>query len=103
MFGIIGAVLGTIGLVVTTGVTVFGFMQARNFTRKRLRFVEAAQSSAAPIIAGVGAALVTMPVFALVGPLLPMVSAGTAILFGAGVGAGVLAGKQDIIRGRLNP
>ena len=99
MFGAIGAVLGTLGLVVTAGATIFGFMQARGFTRRKLRFVEAAQSPLAPFVAGAAAALIAMPVVAL----LPIVGGGTAILFGAGVGAGVLAGKQDIIRGRLNP
>ncbi|HEU4454946.1 MAG TPA: hypothetical protein VFR81_17920 [Longimicrobium sp.] len=99
MFGAIGAILGTIGLVATAGVTIFGFIQARGFTRRKLRFVEAAQSPLAPVLAGVVAAVVAAPVVAL----LPFVGTGTALLFGAGVGAGVLAGKQDIIRGRLNP
>jgi hypothetical protein len=99
MFGAIGAVLGTLGLVVTAGATIFGFMQARGFTRRKLRFVEAAQSPLAPFVVGAAAALIAMPVVAL----LPIVGGGTALLFGAGVGAGVLAGKQDIIRGRLNP
>jgi hypothetical protein len=99
MFGAIGAVLGTLGLVATAGVTILGFIQARGFTRRKLRFVEAAQSPLAPFVAGGVAALIAMPVVAL----LPIIGGGTAILFGAGVGAGVLAGKQDIIRGRLNP
>jgi hypothetical protein len=99
MFGAIGAVLGTLGLIATAGVTIFGFIQARGFTRRKLRFVEAAQNPLAPFVVGAAAALIAMPVVAL----LPIVGGGTALLFGAGVGAGVLAGKQDIIRGRLNP
>jgi hypothetical protein len=99
MFGAIGAVLGTLGLLVTAGATIFGFIQARGFTRRKLRFVEAAQGPLAPILAGLAAAVVMSPVVAL----LPFVGGWTAVLFGAGVGAGVLAGKQDIIRGRLNP
>jgi hypothetical protein len=31
------------------------------------------------------------------------VGGGTALLFGLGVAGGVLAGKQDIVRRRLNP
>jgi hypothetical protein len=99
MFGAISAVLWSVGLVATAGVTIFGFIQARGFTRRKLRFVEAAQSPVAPILAGLAAAVVISPVVALI----PFVGPLTAILFGAGVGAGVLAGKQDIIRGRLNP
>jgi len=99
MFGAIGAVLGTLSLVVTAGATIFGFIQARSFTRRKLRFVEAAQSPMAPILAGLAAAVAMSPVAAL----LPLVTGATAVLFGLGVGAGVMAGKQDIIRGRLNP
>lgn len=99
MFGAIGAVLGTIGLFVTAGTAIVGFIQARSFTRRRLRFVEAAQSPLAPFVAGAAAALLAMPVVAL----LPVIGGGTALLFGASVGAGMVAGKQDIVRGRLNP
>jgi hypothetical protein len=34
---------------------------------------------------------------------IPFVGAGTAILFGAGVGAGVAGGQSDIRHRRLNP
>jgi hypothetical protein len=34
---------------------------------------------------------------------LPIVGAGTALLFGAGVGAGVASGQSDIRHRRLNP
>ncbi|HYJ78089.1 MAG TPA: hypothetical protein VEW03_00605 [Longimicrobiaceae bacterium] len=96
MFGAIGF---TITLVAATAATVFGFLQARSFTRRKLQFVDAARSPAAPIVAGVGAALLALPVTWFI----PFIAGGTAILFGAGVGAGVAAGKQDIVRGRLNP
>jgi hypothetical protein len=84
---------------VTAGATIFGFIQARGFTRRKLRFVEAAQNPLAPFVVGAAAALLASPVVLI----LPFVGTWTALLFGAGVGAGVLAGKQDIIRGRLNP
>ena len=88
-----GAIFATIGLVATAGAAIFGFVFARNFMRKRLRFVDAAQGPAVPIIAGVvTAVLVSLPF-----------SMGAGILVGLGVGGGVLAGKQDIVRGRLNP
>ena len=88
-----------IGLGATTVATAYGYIQARTFTRKRLRFVEAAQSNAAPVVAGVGAVVVGGVAVAL----LPIVGAGTAILFGIGVGAGVASGQSDIKHRRLNP
>jgi len=67
--------------------------------RRKLRFVDAVKSPMAPVIAGGAAAvLAAFPV-----ALLPFVGAGTAILFGAGVGAGVASGKSDIEHHRLNP
>lgn len=96
MFEIVG---GLITLGATTVATGFGYMQARSFTRRKLRFVDAARSPMAPFIAGGAAAVVAaFPV-----ALLPFVGAWTALLFGAGVGAGVASGKSDIEHHRLNP
>ena len=78
---------------------VYGYVQARSFTRKKLRFVDSAQSSVAPVVAGAGAAVLGGVAVAL----LPIVGAGTAILFGIGVGAGVASGQSDIKHHRLNP
>ncbi len=75
-------------------VTFIGYTQARNFVRERLRFVTAAQSGWAPILAGGGAMLVAAPVVAL----LPFIGAGTAMAFGVSVGIGVLNGQRDIRR-----
>lgn len=95
MLGAIGAM---IGLGVATAATVYGYFQARIFTRKRLAFVDAAQSGAAPVLAGVGAAVLG----GVVAAFLPFVGAGTAVLFGIGVGAGVAGGQSDIKHRRLN-
>jgi hypothetical protein len=75
-------------------VTYIGYNQARAFVRTRLRYVNAAQSGWAPILAGAGAALIASPVVAL----LPLVGAGTAIAFGLSVGFGVANGQRDIKR-----
>lgn len=75
-------------------VTYVGFIQARTFVRERLRFVTAAQSGWAPILAGAGATLLATPVVAL----LPIVGAGTAIAFGISVAFGVANGQRDIRR-----
>ena len=79
--------------------TVYGYVQARSFTRRKLRFVDAAQSGTAPVIAGVGAAVLGGVAVAFI----PLVGAGTAILFGMGVGAGVASGQSDIKHPRLKP
>jgi hypothetical protein len=95
--------LGAIGALITLGVataaTAYGYIQARVFTRKKLAFVDAAQTGAAPVIAGVGAMLIG----GVVAAFLPFVGAGTALLFGVGVGAGVASGQSDIKHRRLNP
>ncbi len=66
----------------------------RQYTRTRLRFVDIVQTPIAPIVAGIGAALLAAPVVWLI----PFVGAGTAIGFGIGVGSGVLMGSRDVKR-----
>jgi hypothetical protein len=88
------------GLIILGGslaAAAYGYIQARVFTRKKLAFVDAAQSGSAPVIAGVGAAVLAGVVVAFI----PFVGAGTALLFGAGVGAGVAGGQSDIKHRRL--
>ena len=67
----------------------------RRFVRQRLRFVDAAHRKLAPWIAGVGTAVVTAPVVALV----PVVGTGFALSLGLAVGLGVHAGSRDVQRG----
>ena len=75
----------------------FGYIQTRGFVRRRLAYVDAVQGVAAPVLAGAAAFVVALPVVGL----LPLVGGGTALLFGAGVGAGVSAGARDTRRRRL--
>jgi hypothetical protein len=88
------AMFGLVGFGITAAATFLGYWQAKQFTQNRLRFVDAVQRAGVPVLVGIGAAVVAMPVVAL----LPLVGAGTAILFGAGVGLGVSAGRRDIRR-----
>lgn len=81
-----------IALGLTLGSVFAGYFGARRFVSQRLRFVDAVQKPGVPLVAGVGAALLAAPVVWA----LPFVGAGTAILFGAGVGAGVRAGRRVI-------
>ncbi|HEY0970246.1 MAG TPA: hypothetical protein VGE02_04620 [Gemmatimonadales bacterium] len=87
--------LELIGLMMTGTAVVGGFAGARRFVRDRLRFVDAAHTPRAPWIAGGLAMLAATPIVAV----LPMVGAGTAILFGASVGYGVQKGRKES-RGR---
>jgi len=69
-----------------------GFVGARRFVSRRLRFVDAVQRPAAPLLAGLAATAVALPVAAL--PLLPLVTVGTAVAFGVGVAGGVASGRR---------
>ena len=80
------------GLAMTIAATAFGFWQARRFTVNRLQYVDAVQNGLAPVLAGVGAAIIALPVVAF----LPLVGTGTALLFGLSVALGVSSGARDI-------
>lgn len=84
--------LALIGLVVKGAAIVFGYVTSRNYVRTRLRYVDAVQRRIAPWVAGVGAALITLPFTWL----LPAVGGGTALLVGVAVGAGVARGARDV-------
>jgi hypothetical protein len=83
--------------------TIFGFIAARRFVRERLKFVDSAQTWRAPLIGGLVAWAVAMPVVWLLGLILP-IGGLTALLFGASVALGARAGAKDIrAERRLNP
>jgi hypothetical protein len=86
MFGI-----DLIWLGLTGAAGVVGYVKTRQFVRKKLRFVDAVEKPATPLIAGTVAALVASPLMAI----LPIVTATSGVLFGLGVGAGVLHGGKD--------
>lgn len=67
-----------------------GFVATRSFVRRRLRFVDAVHRPAAPLIAGLAAGAVALPVAAL-----PLVTVGTAVAFGVGVAGGVASGRRE--------
>ena len=81
--------MGLIGLAITVIASGFGFVQARDFVRNRLTYVDAAQKPAAPIVAGTIAALLA-GIVVILSPL----TAITAVVFGLGVGAGVAVGAR---------
>ena len=87
-----GPIFGLLGLAITAVATVFGYWSAKQFTQNKLRFVDAVHKASAPILAGIGATIIAIPIVAIV----PLIGAGTAILFGASVALGVNAGARDI-------
>ena len=80
-----------LAFVLGGAVAIFGHVQSRRFVRNRLRFIDGIQNPAVPVVAGVAATLIAAPVVWF----LPLVGAGTALLFGLGVGTGVAAGARD--------
>ena len=71
-----------------------GYSLSRGFVGSKLRFVDAVNKPFVPILSGIGAAIVAMPIMAL----LPIVSTGTALTFGVAVWLGVKTGVKDIQR-----
>jgi hypothetical protein len=78
-------------LLIALAAGIAGFILARNFVRRRLRFVDSVHSPIAPLIAGCVAALVAWPTV-----LLPMVTLSTALLFGIGTGLGTASGARAV-------
>jgi hypothetical protein len=83
-----------LSFLASTVLAIVGYAQARSFVTQRLRYVDAVHTALAPLIAGVGAALIALPIVAL----LPYIGAGTALSFGIAVGAGVAAGSREVRR-----
>jgi hypothetical protein len=78
-------------LLITLAAGIAGFILARAFVRRRLRFVDAIHSPIAPLIAGCVAALVAWPAV-----LLPLVTLSTALAFGVGTGLGTASGARAL-------
>src|SRR5437899_11399845 len=84
-----------IGLLIGAAALGGGFVTTRNFVRRRLRFVDAAQKPAVPLLVGLAATAVALPI-----ALLPVVTVGTAVAFGVGVAGGFAAGREKGAGGR---
>jgi hypothetical protein len=86
--------LGLLYLAVTVAAVAGGFVIARDFVVRRLRFVDGVRSPLAPWIAGIGAALVAWPI-----AILPIVTTATTTLFGVAAGFGTASGVKALKRG----
>ena len=85
---------GLLAFALSTAAVIIGFTQAKDFVSRRLRYVDAARSPLAPLVAGIGAALVAAPIVWL----LPFVTGVSAVAFGISVGLGVAAGNKEVRR-----
>ena len=90
-------------MLLTFAAGLGGYLLARNFVSRRLRFVDAVQSRFAPFAAGLFGALLLAPL-----ALLPTVSLWTAMVFGIGAALGTSRAGRIIRRadgelGRLAP
>ncbi len=79
-----------LSLAVTVGAGIFGYVTTKDFTKRKLRFVEAVHTRPAPIVAGVVVAAVASPLAAL-----PIIGITAALALGAGVGLGVRSAQKE--------
>ena len=79
--------------LVTLAAGFAGYLLARRFVSRRLRFVDAVQSRFAPLVAAVTATIVTWPL-----TMLPTITITTAIVFGIGTGLGTASGARLVRR-----
>ncbi len=84
-----------IGIGIAGAVSIYGHLRSRKFVRKRLRYTKIVEKPGLGVAAGVTAAVLAAPVVTI----LPLVGAGTALLFGAGVGTGVSMGAKEAREG----
>jgi hypothetical protein len=89
----IGTIIGLVMLAATVVLGVGGYLVARDFVRKRLRFVDAVRSPLAPIAAGIAAFLLLWPL-----SWLPLISATPAVVFGFGCAFGTASGVRALRR-----
>ena len=87
-----------LAFALSTAAVIIGFAQAKDFVARRLRYVDAVRSPLAPVVAGIGAAIVAAPIVWV----LPFVGAGSAVAFGLSVALGVAAGNKNV-RQQLPP
>lgn len=83
-----------INMMIVAAVAMVGFVIAKTFVRRRLRFVDAIYSPLAPLTVGVLMAAVAWPL-----AILPIITGTTAVIFGIGAGLGTASGVRALKRG----
>ena len=79
--------------LVTLAAGLAGYLLARRFVSRRLRFVDAVHSRFAPLVAALTATIVIWPL-----TLLPVITLTTAMVFGIGTGLGTASGARLVRR-----
>jgi len=79
--------------LVTLAAGFAGYLLARRFVSRRLRFVDAVHSRFAPLVAALTATIVIWPL-----TLLPVITLTTAMVFGIGTGLGTASGARLVRR-----
>ena len=87
-------ILSWVTIAINANAGIFGFVIARRFVARRLRFVDAIYNPAAPFFIAALAMLVSWPV-----SILPLVSATASAFFGIGAGLGTASGVKALRRG----
>lgn len=85
--------LGLLGLGIAAAAGIVGHTRTRSFVGRRLRFTSVVEKPYLGVAAGVTATVVASPL-----AWLPLVTVGTAIAFGTGVGTGAALGAKDAKR-----
>ena len=83
-----------INMMIVAVVAMAGFVIAKTFVRRRLRFVDAIYSPFAPLTVGVLMAAVAWPL-----AILPIITGTTTVIFGIGAGLGTASGVRALKRG----
>ena len=85
-----------INMMLVAAVAMVGFVIAKTFVRRRLRFVDAIYSPLAPLTVGVLMAVLAWPL-----AVLPIITGTTAVIFGIGAGMGTASGVRALKRGTV--
>ena len=85
--------LTLLGVGIAAAAGIVGHTRARSFVGRRLRFTPLVEKSYLGLAAGVTATLVASPLV-----WLPLVTFGTVVAFGTGVGTGAALGAKDTKR-----
>ncbi len=79
-----------IGLLIGAVALVGGYMTSKDFTKRKLRYVDVVHTRAAPWVAGAAVAIIASPV-----AILPVITGLTVVALGAGVGLGVKSAQRE--------
>lgn len=86
-------IVAWVSTAITIAAGLAGFFWTRRFVARRMRFVDAVYSPAAPFIIAALAMLIAWPVSAL-----PLVTATASAIFGIGAGLGTISGVKSLRR-----